>query len=42
MTALAEPPFVLVADDDATRLGEVRTALRLAGAHVAAASRGNP
>ncbi len=36
MSALAEPPFVLVADDDATRLGEVRTALRLAGAHVAA------
>lgn len=36
MSALAEPPFVLVADDDTTRLGGVRTALRLAGAHVAA------
>lgn len=36
MSALAEPPFVLVADDDTNRLGEVRTALRLAGAHVAA------
>lgn len=36
MTTLAEPPFVLVADDDPARLGQVRTALRLAGAHVAA------
>ena len=31
-----EPPFVLVADDDAARLASLRTALRLAGAEVAA------
>ncbi len=36
MSAITEPPFVLVADDDATHLAELRGALRLAGAHVAA------
>ncbi len=36
MSAMAEPPFVLVADDDAAYLAELRTALRVAGAHVAA------
>lgn len=36
MSTSLEPPFVLVADDDAGRLSGVRAALRLAGAHVAA------
>ena len=36
MSTLQEPPFVLVADDDAAYLARVRGALRLAGAHVAA------
>jgi len=36
VTAIAEPPFVLIADDDATHLAELRSALRLSGAHVAA------
>lgn len=36
MAALQEPPFVLVATNDAEYLGRLRSALRLAGAHVAA------
>jgi two-component system alkaline phosphatase synthesis response regulator PhoP len=36
VSAILEPPFVLVADDDAAFLAQVRTALRLAGAQVAA------
>ena len=36
MSTSLEPPFILVADDDASRLSGVRAALRLAGAHVAA------
>lgn len=36
MSGLPEPPFVLLADDDAARLAALRSALRLAGAQVAA------
>ena len=36
MSALPEPPFVLLADDDAASLAAMRSALRLAGAQVAA------
>lgn len=36
MSGLPEPPFVLLADDDQARLADLRNALRLAGAHVAA------
>jgi two-component system, OmpR family, alkaline phosphatase synthesis response regulator PhoP len=36
MSTIAEPPFVLVADGDPLHLAALRTALRVAGAHVAA------